>query len=51
MLQMKDVEEMLLTVHDQFGYINTHYKLDGRKTPIIEWLNPNKYRILKIDVE
>ena len=48
---MRDVEEMLLTVHDQFGYINTHYNLDGRKTPIIEWLSPKKYRILKIDVE
>ena len=48
---MSEVEEISLTVHDQFGYINTHYNLDGRKTPIIEWLNPKKYRILKFDVE
>lgn len=50
-LKMKDVEEMLLTVHEQFGYVNTHYHLDGRKTPIIEWLNPNNYRKIRIDVE
>lgn len=51
MIKMKNVDEMLLTVHEQFGYVNTHYHLDGRKTPIIEWLNPNYYRVIRIDVE
>jgi hypothetical protein len=48
---MAGVEEVQLSIHDEFGYISSHYNLDGRTTPIIEWLNPSKFRHIRLEVE
>ncbi len=50
-IEMQKVEEVRLAVHDKFGYISSHYSLDGRRTITFEQLPDNRYRHIRLEIE